>query len=226
VKVRYIALTALLLATLLSACMQSEKEVKSEFSYHIGIENTEVLKNATFLLPAPEIITNLSCPSHWRCEIVNTEFGKMVKIEADEFLTEIKPTPIPVQPGEKVEKLNLTYRYNILDFTLRVNQTIDTLNPFNTANIPKFNVREIECREQEDWRTVRCYSFETKIFADYNSSEKARVEINIWFEGRNNWWEMGWKGNEFVETVYVILEGEKHGWIKANGTIVAGKGVY
>ncbi|MBA7502715.1 hypothetical protein ES706_01308 [subsurface metagenome] len=92
-----------------------EKSYRSEYHYGIRIQPDSVLHNITLFVPLPvfeeeskigdEIIVGnyfimggkFSKPDDWDCRIVETEHGKMLKINAEKIAPEFHSLPVPIE---------------------------------------------------------------------------------------------------------------------------------
>jgi len=107
--------------------------------------------------------------------------------------------------------------------------TIDTINA--TENEPmlsqKFNLTLSHFDEPlpPDGISPKKYNYDSLIYADYNSSPNATVEVFIELSGRNEWWAGGWGFNIYHERAGTSLNGEKHGWFSVTGELVEGEGL-
>lgn len=92
-----------------------EKGYRSEYHYGIRIQPDSVLHNITLFVPLPvfeeeskigdEIIVGnyfimggkFSKPDDWDCRIIETEHGKMLKINAEKIAPEFHSLPVPIE---------------------------------------------------------------------------------------------------------------------------------
>ncbi len=72
------------------------------------------------------------------------------------------------------------------------------------------------------WRNAKCYTYTTVIY--YESEPFVNASVVVWLEGRNNWFQMGWTGNEFDDYVFARLT--SNGWHNVTGKLKTGQGVY
>jgi hypothetical protein len=191
--------------------------------YRVEIDTDSVLHNVTLYLPLPvlgeslgigdEIIAgNASKPDDWDCSIIETEHGKMLKITAEKIAPELILNEINVQ--------------------LPVDHEINTKDPIGNEPLllPMYNVTKITCDfpfPNEQDAQVNCYSYESRVYVDYESSPDAEVSIYIDIDltGRNDWWVYGWSGNNYRNKVNLTSSG-RHGWCVALGKLVEGEGRY
>jgi len=64
------------------------------------------------------------------------------------------------------------------------------------------------------------------IYVQYSSGEGGNLTIIVSNGGINQWWEGGWTGNSYEETVEVTQENNRQGWIQGNGFLSTGSGRY
>lgn len=85
-------------------------------------------------------------------------------------------------------------------------------------------MKEVNCSEEylKHYRYVKCYNYSSVLFFD--SYPEINTSIYISLEGRNEWFQMGWTGNEFSDHTFAFITGE--GWKEVKGSLEAGKGRY
>lgn len=235
-------------ALLLLGCSQPVKEsFTHEIDYRVSVTFGEVdgdvvkppkideVENVTVIVPLPMLdepieLVNLSIPDGWKAEVVETSYGKMLKLSAEKIKAWVmKPMPVPIEPGSNVTPTpTMVKRAASYDFELRLklDREIKTLNPLDGEYIlkPKFSLREVGCPEEyvKHWRNAKCYAYTTVIY--YDSKPDVDAETVVWLEGRNNWFQMGWTGNEFDDIIFVRLT--DNGWHNVTGKLEIGQGVY
>jgi hypothetical protein len=111
--------------------------------------------------------------------------------------------------------------------TLVADEPIDTADPFNDEPLPapQADRSEVDCFTG-DSATNRCFEYEGRVYADYETSEEATVYISTQLDGRNEWFSGGWTGNEYREWSRVELRGPQSGWILTDGELEIGSGTY
>lgn len=239
----------ILLTALLLGCMKPvEESFKHTLSYRISIEfgdfrgdviippEIDEVKNVTIVVPLPILgeepmdLGKMMVPENWKAEVVETPYGKMLRLSGENVKTWVmKPMPIPAEPGKTPTATpQMIKRSALYEFEVRVelNREVNTLNPFDGEYTlqPKFELEEIECSEDyiKHYRNARCYTYATKVF--YESEPRVNASVVVWLEGRNEWFQMGWSGNEFNDKIFAHLTQE--GWHSVKGRIDVGKGVY
>lgn len=71
-----------------------------------------------------------------------------------------------------------------------------------------------------------CFDYDTPLYLRYGAAADARVDLNVSFEGRNEWFAGGWAGNHYRETVGHSATGVQSGWVTADGHLVVAEGNY
>ena len=241
-----ILLPLLLTILLLSGCSEPvEKSFTHSIDYSVSITFGEVqgdvvkppevdeVENVTVIVPLsvldePIGLENLSVPDGWKAEIVETPYGKMLKLSGEEVRTWImSQMPVQAKPGSNVTPTmaKRAARY-AFELRLKLDREVNTLNPLNGEYIlkPKFNLKEVACPEDyiKHYRNVKCYNYTTLIF--YDSDPMLNASVVVWLEGRNNWFQMGWTGNEFDDRIFAYLT--SRGWHNVTGKLETGQGVY
>ncbi len=239
---RYILAILVIFSLSIVGCVFNEPvkgSERHEFRYFIGIDlgvgdrvvDGKPIHNVTLILPYPCLngtplkLEIVSKPRNWNVSIVDTPYGKMLKIEAEVIKPVRMPAPIPIKPGETPKEVVTMEmpELNDLEIKVMINRTVNTLNPFEDYNLnPKFDVKIAKCSMAVG--KEKCYKFKTKIFAKYEGDTEMHIYVSL--EGRNEWFSYGWTGNEFHEWVTVDLKDPPNGWIDAVGRIECGKGVY
>jgi len=237
-----------------------EKSYNSEYHYRVTIETNSVLHDVTLYLPLPvfggeskigdAIIAGdyvimggkLSKPDDWDCSIVETEYGKMLKINAEKMAPEFHSFPVPIEPGEEPKELpkgNVSDAYSEeapvampieVIAGVSADHDINTKNPIGNEPLlsPRYNLTRSTCdTPYPEGRTPpNCYEYESRIYVDHTTSPDAVVSIYIESGGENSWWIYGWSGNQYIDQIEVTFTGEQHGWHITSGKLVEGEGRY
>jgi hypothetical protein len=108
-----------------------------------------------------------------------------------------------------------------------VERTIETRYPFGHEPLLQGseNLVPVEC-SLPGTVTTRCYTYVSRVSIDHGSPGPVEMDIVVTVSGRNEWWELGWSGNSYTDRVSAHLDGEKTGWIPADGAIRTGDGHY
>jgi len=70
------------------------------------------------------------------------------------------------------------------------------------------------------------YIVEVPFILSYNADDANVLSISTEFEGRNEWWVLGWQGNSYRERLSIECTGPCSGTYPARGVLVTGDGVY
>jgi hypothetical protein len=230
-----------------------EDTFQSEYQYDVSIKTLQPLHNVTLYLPLPSdgnesflseaLISenNLNKPTGWNCTITQTKHGKMLQITASKIDPEFHSTPVPIEEGQG-EGLNRTINESTeysedtplpypegFSIYQNADHELDTKNPLEneTTFIPKYNIKKVTNQfPNEDNENVKTYQYESRIYAQYNTTAENTVDISMSFMGMNNWWIYGWSGNQYHEYLSITLEGDQDGWTPIEGEIVTGEGSY
>ena len=108
------------------------------------------------------------------------------------------------------------------------NQTIDTMNPVGNEMVlmPKYNLTHNVNASGAYSRTSEQFDYESRMYAYYETSSNANVNISIYLNARNEWWIGGWQYNSYWESMEIKLSGSQDGWTTVNGELVTGEGTY
>ncbi len=178
-----------------------DTEWENEYGYELKYSATDELYNISLYLPIPmkdgephslaNEMANRFSEENWTSEIIDTERGKMLKISR-----------------EKISKDTLTLGVFFI-LGKKTTHSIDTKNPME--NEPLFSPRV----------NASSTNFQSYIYAIYNSSDDAKLTINITFQGgkhRGGIWGVTLMKYYRDEVNYVII-GESDGWHLVNGTL-------
>ncbi len=219
-----------------------EDSLHSGYDYDVTITTDSNLSNVTLYLPIPVRDNTSSVGRHiaennfssddpaWKYVPVDTEHGLMLFIRTDRIVPEFRPFPIPIpedseispetEPVDSDEYSEETLVQNSISFATMVpaGHIIDTRNPLDREPVllPKYGMNSSQ----------NIHNYESRIYAQYEASPDAKVEISVSMTGYNEWWVLGWRSNSYSEWMNVVLSGPQHGWATANGTLVTGDGTY
>lgn len=221
---------------------------QSSYTYTVEISPNATLKNVTLYLPlmvlnntsaiGEDIIkNNFNQNDHsWNYSLIETEHGLMLSMKTDEIDPAFHSREGYVVKGSDPEETrvltsreysNKTPIPNLIVFSAMIfpNRTIDTLDPLINDLVlrPKYNVKPTN---DEGYSFRKQYNYESILYAEYETSPNAIVEITIYADGYNGWWIMGWQGNDYSDWMNVKLFGPQNVWTKVNGFLGSGGGVY
>ncbi|NJD51533.1 MAG: hypothetical protein FIB07_01555 [Candidatus Methanoperedens sp.] len=223
-----------------------ESSLSSHYGYTISLTTDSKLEKPIFYVPIPvlgnditmanmAINENARVSDDWNLSIIETEYGKMLKISTKEFvpgvkkLVELQP-PVPGQTGDipTGNSSSFTMGDKYLSVSMVADHVIDTKNA--TENEPllsqKFNLTPSSYKYPSNGIPLKTQRYDSIIYADYGSSPNATVEVLVSLDGRNEWFAGGWAFNIYRESLGITLTGEKHGWVPASGELVEGEGRY
>ena len=152
--------------------------------------------------------------------------------------------PIAIMPGQNESELpEPTHIYSdryseetpvLVDMELRVSGTgpdeIDTRTPVGAE--PLFAPCRIvgDLTGPADGYHVSPgssgYVVEVPLVLSYDAADENVLAISADFEGRNDWWVMGWQFNSYRESVHHEFTGPCNGTYPVRGILVTGEGVY
>lgn len=223
-----------------------ESSLSSHYGFTISLTTDSKLENPTFYVPIPALgneitMANMAIDENarisdgWNLSIIETKYGKMLKISAKEFVPEVKKMvelqqPVPGQTGDIPTGNSFSFirgdKY--LSVSMVADHVIDTKNA--TKNEPllsqKFNLTPSSYNYPSNGIPPKTQKYDSVIYADYESSPNATVEVLVSVDGRNEWFAGGWTSNTYRESLGTIFKGEKHGWIPVSGELVEGEGRY
>ena len=180
-------------------------------------------------------------PVNFSYELVETERGRMLAITADRIeVTKVYYREVENEtmgwyeriPAEEYDPDNPNMGVQndgsfTFSVTLVADEPIDTADPFDDEPLlaPQADRTQVDCFTG-DSATHRCFEYEGRVYADYETSEEATVYISTQLDGRNEWFSGGWTGNEYREWSRVELRGPQSGWILTDGELEIGSGTY
>jgi len=198
-----------------------ENSLQSDYDYRVSVDTRSTLHNVTLYLPLPvfenksplgeELVSRGSgdLPPEWKLSIMDTEYGPMLNIEAQE----IQP------PGD------------YFSFYFSPGHELNTRFPVGNESVllPKNNLRESDegpLVSPPSHINPLYYDYESQVYASYDTRPDFEVQISVSLRGSNEWWIYGWTGNSYSDKVTARLIGPQDGWSPAEGLLVTGDGVY
>lgn len=232
-----------------------EDSFMSHYDYEICIEAESTLNNITLYLPMP-VSENGSLFSEdgiikefridepgWNSSFVDTEYGPMIEITNSLLVPSYHSLPVAIpENGEdefidtSVESTEYSKETPVLDPVclnngITVDREIDTKNPVGNSYvlIPKSDLEHSEDNQMpSSYRNPEqeYFSYESRIYAQYDCPDDTSVRISARMTGMNEWWIGGWNGNSFEDVASIRMNGPQDGWGIAEGSMVTGDGVY
>lgn len=190
-------------------------------------------------------------PSNWNLSLEDTEHGLMFKIETDEIQPVYQSLPVAVpepEPGSEniedkapeeepiVESNEYSEETPVLtsfDFgtNVKADHLINTRFPVGNESVllPKHNLRESDEGSEiplPEHINPEYFDYESLVYAHYDTSPDTEVQIFVQMDGSNEWWIYGWQYNDYSDRISIRLSGPQEGWIKAEGKLITGDGIY
>lgn len=204
--------------------------LSSTYSYTCVITTDSLLSNVTLFIPVPAdmlgnspIVERFSTrditgiPDDWSVSLYDTGKATMVRIS----------TPAIPPTGNTSEKNPLTF---VLSSEIQSERVIDSRDPEQNSALfrPVREVRQITCPPGSSAinGTPRCYHYLTSLYADYQASPGAMVEISSSITGNNTWKIFEPRSNEYTSTITLNMSGENRGWQKVDGFLKNNTGSY
>ena len=179
---------------------------ESSYSYEVTLAPSEKIYNVTLLLPLPSALGY----SNVGYAILNGSGygvpGNMVTDIFGEGESLFFKAKLPETEGLKFG-INLDYKV-----------LIDTFDPI----LCSYTIRPVMDLQSGDSTDI----YNTYIYASYDSSTDAKVNLEISETGRNSWKGFSEKSNYFDEYVSLSLTGPSEKWHKAEVTLSKGNGDY
>jgi len=70
------------------------------------------------------------------------------------------------------------------------------------------------------------FFIEVPFILSYDADDANVLAISTEFEGRNQWWVLGWQGNSYRERLSLDHTGVTDGMYPVRGVLITGEGVY
>jgi len=120
-----------------------------------------------------------------------------------------------------------------IDFgtSIKADHLINTRFPVGNESVllPKNSLRESEegsVISPPENINPKYFDYESLAYAHYDSPSDADVQIFVQMDGLNEWWIYGWQHNEYSDRISIRLSGPQEGWVKAEGKLITGDGIY
>jgi hypothetical protein len=209
-----------MVSSVLEKVYDSSRE--SELSYTLTITSTSVLSGLTLFIPLPTDGRGISPVIHLlgtgnqsalldRCSIAiygaNNE--SYLKVSTD-FL------PGPLNATGMMHSFTITASSPALNTRLPLR--------YDYTLLPKEDLTVIPCGTDQGSDQSSCFTYQSLIYASYNTSSDARVEIRADLSGTNQWKILQEYRNGYTDTLSVVLYGPVRGWHVADGIMVTSLG--
>lgn len=120
-----------------------------------------------------------------------------------------------------------------IDFgtNVKADHLINTRHPIGNEPVllPKHSLRESEEEPivpRSEHLNPEYFDYESLVYAYYDTSHDADVQIFVELDSRNEWWIYGWQYNDYLDRISTRLSGPQEGWVKVEGKLVTRSGVY
>ena len=202
---------------------------RGDYYYLIQITTDSPLSNVTFYMPLSMLNNTSSVGQNiinstydnqrvkWETTFVETEHGPMLSMRTE------KIEPKFALRGDGPDTYPRAVDFAIIVFS---NDTIDTRNPVGNAEVlmPRYNSTNLGTIT--NYRNAISYNYDSRIYAHYEASPDANVQIYIKLEAQNEWWIGGAQSNSYRELIITEFSGPQDGWVIVNGGLVTGEGTY
>jgi len=221
----------------------------STYDYSAGVDATGTLSDVTIRVPLPQVDGEVTYDASvvepdepFDATVVETEYGPMLELTADEFVVETRYYRFVEEDGlGRREEIDETQydpanpdHHKREQRTVRVHVTREATYPIDTrtpvGESPTFYGDRVT-RELADCRIpyrdeTACFAYDAPVYLSYDAAEDARVSGSVVFTGSNEWFAGGWTGNDYADRVAFETTGPQDGWVTANGTTEVGRGTY
>ena len=252
---RILALGLLVLLVLTAGCAFPGVQPESRagvYDYTFGLDAHGGLSNATIRVPLPAdggesalnasvLAPNGTVDGAFEAGVVETEYGPMLELRAEEFVVEPRyfATVEEEGMGRRVEISEAEYEpddptHSKVEFrsvdvlvTVEAPYPVDTETPVGDEPLlPAASDRVATACEFPTTDDAACFDYDAPLYLSYDAAEGTRVDTIVTFEGRNEWFAGGWTGNGYRDAVDYRATGPQSGWVTAGGHLVVGNGNY
>jgi hypothetical protein len=218
-----LALVALVVAVLLFGPAVTSPPVveESTYGYGVSVDTNATLSNVTLYLPLPVAASGESpvatavqdgtadAPEYWRYSVIETDHGRMVRIEVDELAA---------------ERQSDGRHYSVHQFgaTVPADGVVDTSDPYSTEPVigPTEGRRERPCPNvagPDPGQT--CFDYTSRVYVAYDAPPEADVGLRLVHNGVNSY-EAPRRGTDmYYERLSVGLRGPQDGWLDVDGFV-------
>jgi hypothetical protein len=234
-----------------------EQSYGSEYAYEVRVGpnyHGDTITNVTVLVPLPAhggsqsvadavASQDLRFPDGWSYAVVDTEYGPMLRFEADEIpgeptyfravmegdrLVDWEEIPAAEYSRNDSETIRVDHDDIEVRTTVEADETIDTRSPTGTEPLlsPRSNQRQVDCEAFYERDDVTCYAYDSRVFLAYDAEPGTEVFLDVELRGTNSWWVLGWNYNEYRDGVRLLTDESPDGWTTVDGQLVTGSGNY
>ncbi|WP_396612173.1 hypothetical protein ACH9L7_02480 [Haloferax sp. S1W] len=227
----------------------------SDYRYEVRVSADEPISNVTVFVPLPitegespveDVIETREylIPETWTYDVVETEYGPMLRMQADELPGEptyhrsviendrlVRWERVSADEYDRNDSDVVRVKHDTMSLTAdrTVNRSIDTRDPGGAEPLfePRSNVTGVPCEWPHEDDETRCYRYDTRIFVAYDGPETTQLSVTVELVGTNSWWVGGWNYNEYTDRVSVYdLPADQRGWVVVEGHLQTGVGNY
>jgi len=214
-----IAVSIIIGAGLFQFSQWKQESYESTYTYELNIytNRTDIdfsmifplaLKNNEAIIDEDTFQTQFEQQENWTVKFIDTRYGTMLQINGI-LTSERHDITINLDSDERID-------------TKKAVDKEPTLQP--KENMTKSSYDD---PHPEEWdERIDAYEYTSFIYVQLEEGISADLSINPRFEGRNEWWVLGWSGNEYWDRIYLDIQYDEPGWYQGNGKIVDGLGNY
>lgn len=223
----------------------------SSYEYSVGIDATGTLEDVTIRVPLPRadgeaafdgrVVAPNGTVEGFDAATVETEYGPMLELTADEFVVETRYYRFVEEDGlgrrEEIDESEydpsnpdhqvVERRTVTVSVTREATYPIETRTPVGES--PTFYptaTRDLtDCPFPYRDETA-CFDYDAPIYLSYETADSADVSGVVAVYGSNEWFAGGWTGNGYADRLHFDATGPRDGWVVANGTTEVGRGTY
>jgi hypothetical protein len=194
----------------------------SELSYTLTITSSSELSGVTLFIPLPTNGRGLSpVIEKIGTENQNSLFDRcsvsIYGANNESYLkvsTDLLPGPANTTAA--------TYSFTITETSPALNTRLPL--QYDYTLLPKQNLTTISCGTDQIGNQLSCFNYQSLLYASYNASSEARVEIHVDLSGTNQWKILQEYHNGYTDTLDLVLHGPGRGWYIADGLMVTSFG--
>lgn len=220
---------------------------ESSYTYELAVNANESLSNVTLYLPVPAgagaekpdlgaaLVEEANATDrNFSYRVADTERGPMLAVAADrvavapryyEYVEADGRGERVEIPADEYDPANPGMRKDanagtLLTVTVPADAPVATADPWGVEPLfhPRSDRRPTACDSPAgDW--LRCYEYDSAVYASYEANDTARVDVVARLEGQNAWWVFGWNYDAYRDGLAVELRGPQDGWVNVTGTV-------
>jgi len=200
------------------------------YAYTCTITTDSVLSNVTLFLPVPAELKGSSpldiqisgqhvagVPKDWTITLYDTGKATLLKVSAPKI-------------GQPAVNGSAQPTVIMIAVNASSHSLIDTRSPVENAAVfrPVQSIHTVACPASDvtSESTPICSEYLTSTYADYTAAPSASVSISASLEATNSWTIFAPESNGYKNRIYVLMQGDNHGWETTKGWLESGIGVY